>query len=105
MPLYQYRCPAGHELTAYRSIDKRHDISMCECCRPLALVICPSFVIDDMQPYRSPLDGSIINSRSAHEKHKRDHDVIEVGNERPSPRKPYEPTGIVEDIKRAMGDG
>jgi hypothetical protein len=45
-------------------------------------------VMPDLQPYRSPLDGSIVSSRSSHRAHMREHGVIEVGNERPKPRPP-----------------
>jgi hypothetical protein len=53
--------------------------------------------------YKSPIDGAVISSRRAHENHMREHNVIEVGNEKfptrsdaaPMPRAGY-------DIKRAL---
>ena len=39
-------------------------------------------VMNDIQPYRSQIDGSWITSRSAHRAHLRDHGMIEVGNEK-----------------------
>lgn len=45
------------------------------------------FVQPDIQPYRSTIDGSMIESRSQHRSHLRDHNCIEVGNERLSPPK------------------
>lgn len=39
-------------------------------------------VLADMQAYRSPLDGSIVDGRAAHRQHMRKHGVIEVGNEK-----------------------
>lgn len=39
-------------------------------------------VIRDIGEYRSPLDGSVITSRSHHRDHMRAHDVVEVGNEK-----------------------
>lgn len=38
-------------------------------------------IIRDIGEYQSPLDGSVITSRSAHREHLRKHDVVEVGNE------------------------
>jgi len=65
-----------------------------------------AYVMDDMQAYRSPLDGSIINSRSDHKQHKRKHGVIEVGNEKLDKpmSKDYNPTGIREDMMRTIED-
>lgn len=59
----------------------------------------------DIGEYRSPIDGSLITSRSAHREHMRQHDVIEVGNERmpqaPSaPPKPDRELGMA--IKRRL---
>lgn len=41
-----------------------------------------AYVMRDMEPYKSPIDGSMVTSRSMHRDHMRKHDVIEVGNER-----------------------
>jgi len=61
---------------------------------------CPH-VIRDIGEYQSPIDNSIITSRSAHRQHLKIHDVIEVGNERmPAPRPNIPITGVGEAIKR-----
>lgn len=39
-------------------------------------------IIRDIGEYQSPLDGTMITSRSAHREHVRRHDVVEVGNEK-----------------------
>lgn len=39
------------------------------------------YVMDDIQPYKSTMDGSMISSRSKHRQHLQQHGVIEVGNE------------------------
>jgi len=39
-------------------------------------------IMSDITPYRSPIDGAAVTSRSAHRDHMRAHGVIEVGNER-----------------------
>lgn len=38
-------------------------------------------IIKDIGEYRSPIDGQMITSRSAHRDHLKAHDVIELGNE------------------------
>ena len=38
-------------------------------------------VMNDIQPYQSQIDGSMITSRSQHRSHLKQHRCIEVGNE------------------------
>lgn len=60
-------------------------------------------IMQSMQSFRSPIDGSVINTRAALSNHERQHNVIQVGNEKfptrteaaPMPRAGY-------DIKRAL---
>lgn len=40
------------------------------------------YYVRDIGAYKSPIDGSMITSRSAHRDHLKTHGVIEVGNER-----------------------
>lgn len=40
-----------------------------------------AYVISDLTPYRSPLDMSVVSSRSQHRDHMRQHGVIEVGTQ------------------------
>lgn len=40
------------------------------------------YVQDDIKPYKSMIDGSVISSRSQHRRHLKQHGCIEVGNER-----------------------
>lgn len=42
------------------------------------------YVQDDIKPYQSMIDGTMITSRSQHRNHLRRHNCIEVGNEDPS---------------------
>jgi hypothetical protein len=64
---------------------------------------CNLEIMPDIQPYRSMIDGSIIGSRSTHRNHLRDHNMIEVGNEKlPEPKKPSSPPGLKDDIIRAF---
>lgn len=39
------------------------------------------YVMGDIQPYKSMVDGSIIGSRSVHREHLRAHGCVEIGNE------------------------
>lgn len=39
------------------------------------------YVMGDIQPYRSMVDGSLISSRSHHREHLRQHGCVEVGND------------------------
>lgn len=62
-------------------------------------------VIQDIEPYKSPIDGKMITSRSGHRDHCRQHGVIEMGNEYPKEREtnnaPMNRAG--QDIVQAMG--
>jgi len=40
------------------------------------------YVMNDIQPYQSMIDGSMITSRSRHREHLQAHGCIEVGNEK-----------------------
>ena len=39
------------------------------------------YVMGDIQPYRSMIDGTLIQSRSRHREHLRQHGCVEVGND------------------------
>lgn len=41
-------------------------------------------IMGDISPYRSMVDGSVINSRSEHRAHLKAHGMVEMGNEMPS---------------------
>lgn len=63
-----------------------------------------SGIIADIEAYRSPLDGSMITSRSRHRDHMREHGVIEMGNEYPKDRRQeVEMPRAGNDIAQAMG--
>lgn len=66
------------------------------------------YVMPDIQPYKSMVDGSIINSRSRHREHLRQHGCIEYGNDKSvlNPvRKPLEsPPGLKETIIRVANE-
>jgi hypothetical protein len=62
-------------------------------------------VIGDIEPYKSPIDGKMVTSRSKHRDHMRQHGVIEMGNEYPKQAEPNNaPMGRAgNDIVQAMG--
>lgn len=53
-----------------------------------------AYVMPDIQPYQSMIDGSMIGSRSTHRAHIRQHGVIEIGNEKVPTRKIAPPAGL-----------
>ena len=107
MPVYVHKCDKCHEVKEdFRKVAD-YDRNFPECCGdPMPRVLCAPAVMTDLEPYRSPVDGTIINSRSDHRNHLRQHKLIEVGNEKlnkPATKK-IDPTGVADDIKRAMGE-
>jgi len=64
-----------------------------------------AYVMPDIQPYTSMVDGSMITSRSQHKAHLKQHNCVEVGNDSslyraPKPHSP--PPGLKDDIIRAV---
>lgn len=63
----------------------------------------PNFgIIADIKPYTSQIDGTVIESRSQHRNHLKQHGCIEVGNEKQQQRKPEEPKGLKDAIGREV---
>ena len=66
------------------------------------------YVMPDIQPYTSMIDGSLITSRSHHRMHLKQHGCVEVGNDssvmnpQPKPRQP--PPGLKDAIIRAVNE-
>ncbi len=81
MPLYDIACDVcGHSAEVFRSVANYDDLPECCGVRMGRIVSAPS-VIADIQPYQSQLTGEIIESRSKHRAHLKQHGCIEVGNE------------------------
>lgn len=59
------------------------------------------YVMGDIQPYQSMIDGSYIESRSKHRQHLKAHGCIEVGNEKQQVKAPTPPAGRKEALMRA----
>jgi len=58
----------------------------------------------DIQPYKSMVDGSMITSRSQHREHLRQHNCIEIGNEKMQNTPPPVSTSRREMLHRRLGD-
>ena len=104
MPLYACRCDQCDKSTdIYRSVQNRND--MPECCGcPMRRVITPLHVIGDVKTFISPIDNKPITSRRELREHCKQHDVVQVGNDRLPQKKPWKPDrkDIREDIKKTL---
>lgn len=60
-----------------------------------------AMVIPDIQPYKSMITGEMITSRSKHRTHLKDHNCIEVGNEKMTQKPVAPPKGLREALERA----
>lgn len=71
---------------------------------PLGSVNDAVFIMPDMAGYVSPVDGREITSRTHHRAHLREHNLLEVGNERPKARVPeYKSTqGLREELRARL---
>jgi len=103
MPLYEYRCAAGHLTDEYRSVEDRSRATVCRCGELAEKIVSRvGFAMPDISGYRSMQTGEWISSRSKHRDHLRQHNLIEVGDQRMPERKPIEVESPREDIMRAM---
>ena len=62
-------------------------------------------IMGDIQPYKSMIDGSMITSRSHHRKHLKDHNCIEVGNEKMESKPPAPVKSKTREILHAQLSG
>jgi len=60
------------------------------------------YVMPDIQPYQSQITGEMIQSRSRHREHLRQHGCIEVGNEKMSNAPPREAPPPAETLRREI---
>lgn len=63
------------------------------------------YILPDKLEYHSPLDGSIVSSRSTHREHMKRHDVVEAGDMKIGTGRAYEASAMPRagsDIVRAM---
>ena len=62
------------------------------------------YVMPDIQPYKSMIDGSMITSRSIHRDHLREHGCIEVGSEKMETVKPVMKDNRREVLRQQLGN-
>lgn len=106
MPMYRVRCQTClREDDIYRSFADYQATPECHG-KPMQRVICPVMVATDIQPYRSTVTGEIINSRSEHRAHLREHRLVEIGNETKylQPKASTPPPGLKEEIIRVANE-
>lgn len=64
---------------------------------PSGLIIMP-----DIKPYKSMITGEEIGSRSKHRAHLKQHNMIEVGNEKIKPKPIPDVPGLRDELKRVL---
>ena len=65
--------------------------------------IIPNYgIIPDIQPYKSQIDGSMIESRTKHKSHLKQHGCIEVGNEVQKTTASMQPKGLRDEIAKTV---
>jgi len=83
MPLYTYECESClNRVEDYRKIDERHSSPECECGSKTKLVITPTNIAPDFQPYKAVAgDQRWIKSRDEHKKFLKENNLVEVGTD------------------------
>lgn len=64
------------------------------------------YVMPDIAPYKSMVDGRMITSRSAHREHLKAHGLLEVGNETKhlKPKPIYDGAGLKDALVRVVNE-
>jgi putative FmdB family regulatory protein len=96
MPLYDIACQdCGATREVFRIIAERHDLPACDCGGAQAIVVKPTMVRSDIEPYRAIATDiatgkrPTITSRSEHREFLKRNGLIEVGNStQPKPPAP-----------------
>ena len=92
MPLYQVICRVcKKERELFLKLAEFENLPEC-CGEMMGRVIVPTNIMPDIKPYKSMQTGEMIGSRSKHRNHLKEHNLIEIGNEKQIPPKPYEPS-------------
>ena len=81
MPIYVTQCDTcGKREDVFRTIAEYKSLPTC-CGQMVEKVITAPMVMADCQPFKSIVDGSIINSNAGRRDHMKRHNLIELGNE------------------------
>lgn len=93
MPLYNYRCPAGHLFERWLPVREYREPQNCECGQVgEKLILYAPMVQGDLPAYISPVTGMLISGRRAREEDLRVHGCV-----------PYEP-GMRQDMERRKAE-
>jgi len=106
MPVYTTQCGTCLKTEdIIRSIDRRdEDLPQCHDKPMQRIIVSPSMVIGDIEPYQSMVDGSMIMGRAEHKAHLKQHRLIEVGDQQHhlKPYGNYKPQGVKRDLVESM---
>lgn len=98
MPIYATKCECcGAESDVLLPLARYNELPTC-CGETVQRVITAPYIAPDIQPYKSMVTGEMITSRSQHRSHLKQHNMIEVGNEMPKPKKIPEVSGLKEEL-------
>lgn len=108
MPIYPCVCKkCGKTEDVSMGIREYSADKMPPCCGEVMarVITSPSIaMMDAISPFKSPVDGSWIETRRQREEHNRRNGVIDVGNEKPDlkPKEIESPEGLKETIGRTL---
>lgn len=81
MPIYATKCDTcGARQDVFRTIAEYRNMPEC-CGQMVSKVITAPMVMADCAPFKSIVDGSVINSNAGRRDHMKRHNLIELGNE------------------------
>lgn len=105
MPTYTVICPFCQRTDdIVRTIDGRDtDLPTCHNRTMQRIIVSPSMVIGDIEPYQSMADGSMVMGRAEHREHLKRHRLIEVGDQQHH-LKPYGQYKSPPGLKQAVID-
>ena len=92
MPMYDFYCANGHKFTRFVKLADFEVMQLCGCEAPATRAISAPFVIGDVPPYTSPIDGHLVSGRAASSEDLRQNGCLE-----------WEP-GIKEDGLRSRAE-
>lgn len=94
MPLYAYRCPAGHDFDRFLKLKDYDQAQTCECGQPATKRIMPTAVQVDIPAYISPGTGKLVSSRTQRREDLKESGCVEY---EPSMRQEQEKRHAAED--------
>jgi hypothetical protein len=62
------------------------------------------YIMGDLQPYKSMIDGRMIEGRKQHREMLKSNNCIEIGNERQTPKPVQPPPGLKETLIRVANE-